>query len=150
MADNVLFSKVVENEFLKGHESFFKESDTLKQAYFLGAYCNGVIGQSIYSKVSKGNVTFKKWLSNQVINSANLLKIHEKAEHFHRKLQLYGNRLDDLHMLFTSCFTDDKNPAKSKVSFAFSKGYCDYKIFKDKYPSVDDKNQNLEGVSNEQ
>ena len=35
MADNVLFSKVVENEFLKGHESFFKESDTLKQAYFL-------------------------------------------------------------------------------------------------------------------
>lgn len=150
MADSTLFSGVVDEEFLKEHKSFFDESSVLKQAYFLGAYCNGVIGQSFYSRVSNGNKTFKKWLSNQVINSANILKIHEKAEHFHRKLQLYGNRLEDLHTLFTRYSSDGKNPPKSKVSFAFSKGYCDYEIFKGKYPSKEDKNQNTEGEKNEQ
>ncbi|NLU35394.1 MAG: hypothetical protein GXX07_10570 [Wolinella succinogenes] len=150
MADSVLFSGVVENEFLKEHKSFFEESNTLKQAYFLGAYCNGVIGQSYFSKISPKNITFKKWLSNQVINSTNLLKIHEKAYYFHRKLQLFGNRLEDLRTLLTRYTSDGKNPAKSKVSFAFSKGYCDYEIFKDKHPSKEDKNQNSEGEKNGQ
>lgn len=149
MADNVLFSNIVEEEFLKEHKTFFSESGILKQAYFLGAYCNGVVGQSYHSKVSPKNETFKKWLSNQVINSSNLLKIHDKAEYFHRKLQLYGNRLDDLHCSFTQYSGDGKNPAKSKVSFAFSKGYCDYQVFKGKYPSLADKNQ-PEGEDNEQ
>lgn len=152
MADSILFSNVVEDEFLKEHKSFFDESSVLKQAYFLGAYCNGVIGQSYFSKISPQNITFKKWLSNQVISSTNLLKVHEKAYFFHRKLQLYGNRLEDLRILLTRYTSDGKNDAKSKVSFAFSKGYCDYEIFKEKFPSKEDRNQNqnLEGEKNEQ
>ena len=129
--DYVLFSEVY-----KASDS----EDVLKKAYYLGAYCKAIIDSSFYSRISEGNTTFKRWLSNQIINTKNLDKIFDKATLFENKLELGGNRLQDLSSQVTS-YTESSSQMVSKytVSFYFRKGFNEFIKFKDEQSENDEK-----------
>ncbi|HIP36354.1 MAG TPA: hypothetical protein EYG85_05835 [Crocinitomix sp.] len=106
-------------------------TDILKKAYYLGAYCKAVIDGSFYSRVSEGNTTFKKWLSNQIINAKNLNKIYSQASHFEDKLQLVGKQLEDLSFQVTSYTKPStKSISQYEVSYFFRKGFNEFIKFK--------------------
>ncbi len=127
--------------------------DILKKSYYLGAYCKAVINSSFKSRISDGNTTFKRWLSNQIINTKNLNKIYDKATTFENKLELGGSRLQDLSNQVTS-YTESSSQAVSKytISFYFRKGFNEYIKFKDEQKENDDKvtkhNKKLEEQTN--
>ena len=73
---------------IKEDEVNFWTKQLLQKAYFIGAYSKAVINGSWNSEVSKHNETFKKWLSNQIINGKNLDRIFEIAFRFEQKLKL--------------------------------------------------------------
>jgi len=129
--DYILFS-----EIYKCNES----EDILKKAYYLGAYCKAIIDSSFYSRISEGNTTFKKWLSNQIINAKNLNKIFDKATTFENKLELGGSRLQDLSYQVTS-YTENSSKTVSKytVSYYFRKGFNEFIKFKDEQSENDKK-----------
>lgn len=126
MDDIKLFSEVFKNANVE---------DKYKFAYLVGAYAKGIIDSSFYSEVSKENITFKKWLSSKQITYSNLIKIFNKANEFHRKLELDGPRNDDLSELVTSHLVKNKSIRNSEVSFYFIRGFNDYKKFKQEFPS---------------
>lgn len=129
--DYVLFSEVY-----KCNES----EDILKKAYYLGAYCKAIIDSSFYSRISEGNTTFKRWLSNQIINTKNLDKIFDKATLFENKLELGGARLQDLSSQVTShTENSSKTISKYTVSFYFRKGFNEFIKFKDEQTENDEK-----------
>jgi len=129
--DYVLFSEVY---ICSGSE------DVLKKAYYLGAYCKAIIDSSFYSRISEGNTTFKRWLSNQIINTKNLDKIFDKATLFENKLELGGARLQDLSSQVTShTENSSKTISKYTISFYFRKGFNEYIKFKEKQKENDAK-----------
>jgi hypothetical protein len=130
--DYVLFSEVYNGNDI--------QEEILKKAYYLGAYSKAIIDNSFYSTVSRGNRTFKTWLSNQIINAKNLNRIFDKATTFENKLKLGGNRLQDLSTQVTSCSDDSsKNISKYTISFYFRKGFNEYVQFKEEQKEHDDK-----------
>lgn len=116
------------------------KEEILKKAYYLGAYCKAIIDHSYHSKISEGNTTFKKWLSNQIINTKNLNKIFDKGTTFENKLELGGSRLQDLSHQVTS-YTENSSKTVSKytVSYFFRKGFNEYIQFKDDQEENDKK-----------
>ena len=116
------------------------QDNILKKAYYLGAYCKAVINSSFKSRVSEGNTTFKRWLSNQIINAKNLNKIYDKAITFENKLELGGARLQDLSTQVTSYDEgSSKNISKYTVSYYFRKGFNEFIKFKDEQSENDEK-----------
>jgi len=131
------------------------EDEILKKAYYLGAYCKAIIDNSFHSKISKGNTTFNKWLSNQIINAKNLNKIFDKAGTFENKLDLGGKRLQDLSTQVTSYSENSsKTISKYTISYYFRKGFNEYIQFKDEQKENDEKieahNKKLKEQNNEQ
>ena len=129
------------------------DDNILKKAYYLGAYCKAIIDSSYYSRVSEGNTTFKKWLSNQIINAKNLNKIYDKAVTFEEKLELGGARLQDLSTQVTSYDESSfKNISKYTISYYFRKGFNEFIKFKDEQSENDEKvkehNQKLKEQNN--
>ncbi len=116
------------------------QDDISKKAYYLGAYCKAVIDSSFYSRISDGNTTFKKWLSNQIINTKNLNKIYDKATTFENKLELGGDRLQDLSIQVTSFDeSSSKTISKYTISYYFRKGFNEFIKFKDEQKENDEK-----------
>ena len=116
------------------------DDNILKKAYYLGAYCKAIIDSSFYSRISEGNTTFKKWLSNQIINAKNLNKIYDKAITFENKLELGGARLQDLSTQVTSYDdSSSKNISKYTISYYFRKGFNEFIKFKDEQSENDEK-----------
>ncbi len=130
--DDVLFSQKYECKEC--------QDEILKKAYYLGAYCKTVIDNSFYSKISKENTTFKKWLSTQIINAKNLNKIFDKATIFENKLELSGSRLQDLSNQVTSHNESaSKIISKYTISYYFRKGFNEYIKFKEEQKENDKK-----------
>lgn len=128
------------NEYLEERQAqetvdFFK-TPPIKKAYFIGAYARAVIDSSLYSEVSKGNTTFKNWLSNQIINYRNLDRILEMADRFDRKLQLKIRGDSEVRTLpYSMPVTSSAGISSAKISYAFLAGFYDFRKFKDKYPT---------------
>ena len=140
--DYILFSEIYKCE---------ETQDILKKAYYLGAYCNAVISSSYESKISKGNTTFKKWLSNQIINAKNLNRIFDQASKFEGKLDLGSKRLLDLSTQTTTYAQDSDKPiSKYTISYFFRKGFNEYVKFKKEQKENDEKvrkhNKKIEGA----
>lgn len=145
--------KVLFSEVYCVDEEIFSD-ETIKKAYYLGAYCKAIINNSYESGISKGNTTFKKWLSNQIINTKNLEKIFDKASHFQEKLQLGGKRLEDLSLQVTTyAKPSSKSVSKYTISYFFRKGFNEYVKFKQEQvendAKVDEYNKKIEEQSNE-
>lgn len=135
------------NEKIKQDKSFLNTAMT-KNAYLIGAYSKAIIDSSYNEDgdvVSK-NETFKKWLSNQQIIEQNLKKIFNKANSFERKFRLNTLRNQDLSELVTKYFKEDENirTTQQEISFAFIRGFNDYRIFKKENPYVE--KTNTQGV----
>jgi len=137
-----LFSKFYEKKRAED-EAFFQKS-AIASAYLVGAYASAII-ESSWEGVSKTvdgervqvsrvlqNETFKKWLSNQQITYKNLLKIVNKAAYFHRKFNLDSAVNSDLSKLVTDHlrFKPKEVILDQEVSFAFLRGFNDFKTFK--------------------
>jgi len=125
-------------EFLEERKSqetidFFK-IPPIQKAYFIGAYAKAVIDSSFYSDVSKGNTTFKNWLSNQIINYRNLDRIFEMSYRFEQKLQL-KIRTEVRVLSHEIPVTSSAGISSAKITYAFVAGFDDFKKFKEKYPS---------------
>jgi hypothetical protein len=115
------------------------QDNILKKAYYLGAYSKAIIDSSFYSKISDGNTTFKRWLSNQIINAKNLNKIYDKATTFENKLELGGARLQDLSTQVTSYDeSSSKTISKYTISYYFRKGFNEFIKFKEEQKEHDD------------
>ena len=115
------------------------QDNILKKAYYLGAYSKAIIDSSFYSKISEGNTTFKRWLSNQIINAKNLNKIYDKATIFENKLELGGARLQDLSRQVTSYDENSsKTISKYTISYYFRKGFNEFIKFKEEQKEYDE------------
>lgn len=126
--------------FSQEHQCNECQDEILKKTYYLGAYCKAVINRSFKSRISYGNTTFKKWLSNQIINAKNLNKIFDKATIFENKLELGGSRLQDLSTQITSCDeSSSKTISKYIISYYFRKGFNEYIKFKEEQKENDKK-----------
>lgn len=136
MEEKLKINYVLFSEVYKCSDS----EDILKKSYYLGAYCKAVINSSYKSRISDGNTTFKRWLSNQIINSKNLNKIFDKATSFENKLELGGSRLQDLSSEVTS-YSESSSITVSKytVSFYFRKGFNEFIKFKEEQKENDEK-----------
>ena len=137
MSDIKLFSNFFEVK--ESTDDFFNNS-VLKAAYLVGAFVSAIVEASwdgvirddeIVSYV-KENETFKKWLSNQQINYKNLLKIFNKAFYYQRKFNLDSAIVKDLSRLVTDHLKIklDHQVSDQEVSFAFVRGYNDFRTFK--------------------
>ncbi len=137
MENNKKMDYILFSDSYKCEES---KDDILKKAYYLGAYCKAVINSSFKSKISEGNTTFKRWLSNQIINEKNLNKIFDQAGRFEEKLNLGSNRLLDLSTQVTT-YTEVSSKSISKyiVSYYFRKGFNEYIKFRSEQKENDDK-----------
>lgn len=125
-------------EFIKERQSqetidFFK-TPPIQKAYYIGAYAKAVIDSSFYSDVSKGNTTFKNWLSNQIINYRNLDRIFEMSYRFEQKLQL-KIRTEVRVLSHEIPVTSSAGISSAKITYAFVAGFDDFKKFKEQYPS---------------
>jgi len=110
----------------------------IQKAYYIGAYARAVIDSSYHSDVSKGNTTFKNWLSNQIINYRNLDRIFEMSYRFEQKLQLRIRNGSEVRRLAHEVpVTSSAGISSAKISYAFVAGFDDFKKFKDMYPSTE-------------
>jgi len=126
--------------FSQNYKCEKERESILKKAYYLGAYSKAIIDSSFYSKISEGNTTFKRWLSNQIINAKNLNKIYDKASTFENKLELGGARLQDLSTQVTSYDeSSSKNISKYTISYYFRKGFNEFIKFKEEQKENDKK-----------
>lgn len=115
---------------------YFK-TPPIQKAYYIGAYARAVIDSSFHSDVSKGNTTFKNWLSNQIINYRNLDRIFEMSYRFEQKLQLKIRNGSEVRRLSHEVpVTSSAGISSAKISYAFVAGFDDFKKFKDMYPST--------------
>ncbi len=116
----------------------------IQKAYFVGAYSRAVIRSSYNSEVSKGNSTFKSWLSNQIINYQNLDKIFDMAFRFEQKLRLRIRNDSEVRRLAHEMpASSSAGLSNAKIAYAFVAGFDDYVQFSKKYPSSN-KNDNKE------
>jgi len=115
-----------------------KEKDTtglygkaaIQKAYFIGAYAKAVVNHSFYSPVSKGNSTFKNWLSNQIINYRNLDRIFEMAFRYEQKLKLRIRNDSEVRKLAHETPESKSGGASSsKITYSFVAGFDDYGKF---------------------
>lgn len=136
-----LFSEYFKEKLTEKKDYF--SNDMIKGAYLIGAYSKAIIDSSFNpnGKIVSKNETFKRWLSNQQIIGSNLKKIFEKADEFKRKFQLDSTRNEDLSELVTTYFYDDRKSliTQQEISFAFIRGFNDYKIFKRENPYTGEK-----------
>ncbi|MEA3452421.1 MAG: hypothetical protein U9Q83_11040 [Bacteroidota bacterium] len=108
----------------------------IQKAYFVGAYSRAVIRSSYNSEVSKGNTTFKNWLSNQIINYRNLDKIFDMSFRFEQKLRLKIRNNSEVRVLAHEVpVTSSAGFSNAKISYAFVAGFDDYVKFCEKYPT---------------
>lgn len=108
----------------------FYSNPVIQKAYYIGAYARAVILSSYNSEVSKGNTTFKTWLSNQIINYRNLDRIFEIAFRFEQKLKLKIRNNSEVRKLAHEVPQDNPTGISSaKISYAFSAGFDDYEKF---------------------
>ena len=137
------------NEYLEERQAqetvdFFK-TPPIKKAYFIGAYARAVIDSSHYSEVSKGNTTFKNWLSNQIINYRNLDRVFEMAYRFEQKLQLKIRNGSEVRRLSHEIpVTSATGISSAKISYSFVAGFDDFRKFKVKYPTIEKLNKEKE------
>lgn len=129
------FTELIQKRIEKEKETFF-ENPTIQKAYFIGAYSKAVINSSWNSDVSKGNTTFKNWLSNQIINYRNLDRIFEMAFRFEQKLKLRIRNNSEVRVLAHEVpVAPTAGISNSKISFAFVAGFDDYSKFCNMYPT---------------
>lgn len=137
------FRELMEERQKNEQINYFKQNP-IQKAYFIGAYARAVIYGSLYSEVSKGNTTYKKWLSNQIISYRNLDKIFEAAFRFEQKLKLRIRNDSEVRRLVHEVPGESAAGfSNAKISYAFVAGFDDYSKFCDKYP-LKDKNDKIE------
>jgi len=137
-----LFSNFLEIKKEKDNDFFNKEA--LLSAYIVGAYASAIV-ESSWDGVSikidgelkqishvKENETYKKWLSNQQMTYSNLLNILNKADYYQKRFNLHSPINQDLSTLATDNFRlqPTKRALDQEVSFAFLRGYNDFRTFK--------------------
>lgn len=129
------FVEFLEERQKKEGVDFFK-TPPIQKAYYVGAYARAVIDSSYHSDVSKGNTTFKNWLSNQIINYRNLDRIFEMSYRFEQKLQLKIRNNSEVRTLSHEVpVTSSSGISSAKISYAFVAGFDDFGKFKEQYPS---------------
>ncbi|MDY0017341.1 MAG: hypothetical protein RBS89_05835 [Candidatus Delongbacteria bacterium] len=128
-------------EFLEARKSqesieYFAIS-SIQKAYYVGAYARAVINSSYNSEVSKGNTTYKSWLSNQIINYRNLDRIFDMAFRFEQKLKLKIRNDSEVRRLAHEVpATSSAGFSNARISYAFVAGFDDYSKFTEKYPTT--------------
>ena len=134
-----------------------KETDTtgfygnsaIQKAYFIGAYAKAVINHSFFSPVSKGNTTFKNWLSGQIINYRNLNRIFEMAFRYEQKLKLrIRNDSEVRRLAHETPESKSRGISGSKITYAFVAGFDDYGKFSKAEQAKENEEKN-EGEKNE-
>jgi len=124
----------------KDKTGFFKKSAIIK-AFYTGAYAKAVILGSLHSEVSDNNTTFKKWLSNQIINYRNLDRIFEIAFRYEQKLRLKIRNDSEIRKLAHEVGIETSSGVSSaKISYAFVAGFDDYNTFIKENPSNEENN----------
>jgi len=120
------------NKRVEAEETPFFSLAAIARAYYIGAYARAVVQSSYESEVSRGNTTFKQWLSNQLINAKNLDRIFEKAFEFEQKLKLRIRDDSAVRKLAHNVpYSEAKGISNAKISYAFVCGYDDYKTYQD-------------------
>lgn len=123
------FSYYLKNRLENDEERFYK-NPVVKKAYYIGAYSKAVILSSYNSEVSKGNTTFKTWLSNQIINYRNLDRLFEMSFRFEQKLKLKIRNDSEVRRLAHEIpVAKPAGISSSKISYAFVAGFDDYGKF---------------------
>ncbi len=150
MSENIkLFSNFFKNK--KEEDKEFFEREIIVSAYLVGAYASSIVESSwdgVNSKIDgklkqisyvKENETYKKWLSNQQIILSNLMRISTKASYYQKRFNLNSPINQDLSTLVTDNqkFKYEDKALGQEVSFAFLRGYNDYRTFK--YTKKEDK-----------
>lgn len=144
MEDRKAFAEYLQKRMETDSASFF-DNAVIQKAYYVGAYARAVILSSYNSEVSKGNTTFKTWLSNQIINFRNLDRIFEMSFRFEQKLKLRIRNDSEVRRL-----AHQAPPARAagissaKISYAFVAGFDDYMTFMRENPTSIDKDSQLE------
>ena len=143
MSENIkLFSNFFRNK--KNEDKEFFSREIIVSAYLVGAYASSIVESSwdgVSSKIDgelqqisyvKENETYKKWLSNQQIISSNLMRIFTKASYFQKRFNLNSPINQDLSTLVTENqkFKYKDRALEQEVSFAFLRGYNDFRTFK--------------------
>ena len=143
MNENIkLFSNFFKNK--KEEDKEFFKREIVVSAYLVGAYASSIVESSwdgVSSKIDgelkqisyvRENETFKKWLSNQQIIANNLMRISTKASYFQKKFNLNSPINQDLSTLVTDNqkFKYKDRALEQEVSFAFLRGYNDFRTFK--------------------
>ena len=124
------------NDRIQSETTEFFKLPVIQKAYFTGAYAKSVIQGSYYSEVSKENSTFKRWLSNQIINYRNLDRIFEIAFRFEQKLRLTIRNDSEVRKLAHEVpMIKSVGISSAKISFAFVAGFDDYAKFVKETPS---------------
>lgn len=141
--ENVSFKTYLERRIEEESEKVkFFSHPAIQKSYFTGAYARAVILSSYNSPVSEKNTTFKKWLSNQIINYKNLNRIFTKAFRFEEKLQLRIRNDSEVRRLAHEVpVTDPKGISNAKISFAFIAGFDDYRKFLKENPITIEKKE---------
>jgi len=139
--ENQSFEKYLGKRIADSEIGFFN-NNVIKKAYYIGAYSYSVIMASKYSIVSKGNETFKKWLSNQLINYRNLDRIFEMAFRFEQKLKLNIRNESEVRTLVHEVPVGNYvGISSAKITYAFVAGFDDYRKFVKENP-IEKKKQN--------
>ncbi len=121
----------------------------IQKAYYSGAYSKAIVNGSWTSKVSKQNETFKKWLSNQIINAKNLDRIFEMAFRFEQKLKIRVRNDGEVRRLAHGvAAASAAGISSAKISFAFVAGFDDYGVFIKDNPA--EKNQDMDNEIKEE
>lgn len=142
MSDIKLFSNFF--KIKQDKEADFFNRDIIVSAYLVGAYASAIVESSwdgVQSKIDgelkqisyvKENETFKKWLSNQQIISSNLMRISTKASYYQKRFNLNSPINQDLSTLVTDHqkFNYADRALNQEISFAFLRGYNDFRTFK--------------------
>lgn len=129
---------------MEEEEVAFFSTAIIARAYYVGAYARAVIQSSFNSEVSKGNTTFRQWLSSQLINAKNLDRIFEKGFEFEQKLKLKIRDDSAVRKLAHSVpYGAVRGVSNAKISYAFICGFDDYKTYQNQ-------NKTTEGVKDEQ
>jgi len=143
MSENIkLFSNFFKKK--KEEDKDFFDREIVVSAYLVGAYASSIVESSwdgVSKKIDgklnqisyvKENETYKKWLSNQQIILSNLMRISTKASYYQKRFNLNSPINQDLSTLVTDNqkYKYDERALEQEVSFAFLRGYNDFKTFK--------------------
>ena len=137
-----LFSPFFENKKQEDEDFFNRKS--IESAYLVGVYASAIVESSwdgVDTKIDgnlkqisyvKENETYKKWLSNQQIIAGNLLRIATKASYYQKRFNLHSPVNNDLSTLVTDTvkLQSKEKVLDQEISFAFLRGYNDFRTFK--------------------